>query len=346
MKLEDRLGELLIVGFEGQEMNTALAAHIRNLRPAGLIFFKRNIVSPEQVAQLTRDIQSVALSELGRPLLLAVDQEGGTVARMPPPFAQLPDAASLGASGCDAVRHYSGLTAREMFQVGLNLNLAPVLDVNSDSSAGLMRYRSFGEDPSLVAQCGVAAITATQNEGIMATAKHFPGLGRAQTDPHHDLPVVASSNVDLHRQDLFPFQAAIRTGVACVMSSHTQYPALDPEHMGTFSPAILQGLLRDKLGFGGVIITDDLEMGAVDRQYTTEGAALAALEAGADLLLVCNDLEKMSATARALHHGLGRSLLNSQNLARSMARTQRLREAYLTPLKLADADAVAAYFSA
>ena len=190
MDISKRLGELLMVGFMGEEMNASLAAHIRDLQPAGLIFFSRNISAPEQLAQLTHDIQTLAWQELGRPLLLAVDQEGGSVARMGPPFTQIPDAVSLGRSGCESVRHYSRLTAREMFQVGLNLNLAPVLDVNTSGAAGVMERRSFGDDPSLVTQCGIAAISATQDENIMATAKHFPGLGRAHNDPHHDLPVV------------------------------------------------------------------------------------------------------------------------------------------------------------
>jgi len=129
MKLQERLGELLIVGFMGQEMNALLAAHICELRPAGLILFRRNIVGPEQLTRLTREIQELAQDELGRPLFLAVDQEGGTVARMPPPFAQLPDAAVLGGRDCESVSHYYGLTAKEMFRVGLNMNLAPVLDV-------------------------------------------------------------------------------------------------------------------------------------------------------------------------------------------------------------------------
>ncbi len=346
MNVQERLGELLLVGFMGQEMNPDLAAHIRALKPAGLIFFCRNIDGPEQLARLTHDVQTLALHELGRPLLLAVDQEGGTVARMPPPFTQIPDAASLGSSGAESVRQHARLIAQEMLQVGLNLNLAPVLDVNTPGAAGLMQLRSFGSDPVLVAQCGVAAISATQRENIMATAKHFPGLGRAQKDPHHDLPVISVSRESLDRFDLSPFQAAIQANVACVMTSHTLYPTLDPDNPGTFSPTILRGLLRHQLGFAGVVITDDLEMGAVGERYSPADAAIAALNAGADLLLVCNDLEKMYLTAEAVGDGLHRGLLNSQDLALSLNRVERLRGMYLEPLKLADAAAVAAHFSA
>jgi beta-N-acetylhexosaminidase len=345
MDLQERLGELLLVGFMGQELNDLLAAHICTLRPAGLIFFRRNIVEPEQLARLTRKIQELALEELGRPLLLAVDQEGGTVARMPPPFSQLPDAAVLGGEGCGSVSYYSGLTANEMFRVGLNVNLAPVLDVNHPHSASVMKHRSFGSEPSLVAECGVAAITATQSEKVMATAKHFPGLGRTRKDPHHDLPVISAGREDLLQHDVLPFVAAIKAKVACVMTSHTLYPELDPENPATFSPVILRGLLRDQLGYEGVVITDDLEMGAVVEQYSPEGAAIAALKAGADLLLVCNDMEKMHITAGAVRDGLNRGLIDRQDLALSLIRVESLTGKYLQPLRIADAAAVAAHFS-
>jgi beta-N-acetylhexosaminidase len=345
MELLERLGELLIVGFDGQEMSADLAAHICDLRPAGLIFFRRNIIAPDQLAQLTRDIQLLAMQELGRPLLLAIDQEGGTVARMPPPFTQIPDAASLGSSGRESVSHYSRLSANEMLRVGLNLNLAPVLDVNTTGAAGLMQLRSFGSDPVLVALCGGAAISATQGENIMATAKHFPGLGRARQDPHHDLPVISTSREVLDRCDLLPFQTAIQAKVACVMTSHTLYSALDQENPATFSPVIIRALLRDQLGFDGVVITDDLEMGAVVERYSPRAAAVSALLAGADLLLVCNDWEKMHQTAEAIRDGLRRGLLNSQDLALSLNRIERLRRTYLDPLNLADATAVSSHFS-
>lgn len=345
MELQDRLGELFVVGFMEQEMNASLAAHIRDLRPTGLIFFSRNIAAPEQLARLALDIQTLALQELGRPLLLAVDQEGGSVARMGPPFTQIPDAAVLGSGGRESVSHYYNVIAREMFQVGLNLNLAPVLDVNTVTPAGVMEARSFGNDPSLVSRCGIEAITATQDENIMATAKHFPGLGRAQKDPHHDLPVISAPREELESHDLLPFQGAIQANVACVMTSHTLYPALDSENPGTFSSVILRSLLRDELGFQGVIISDDLEMEAAIEQYSQADAGVAALRAGVDLLLVCNDLDKMNLTAEAVHEDFHRGLLDPQSLARSLTRVEKLRRTYLEPLNLPDPATVAAHFS-
>jgi beta-N-acetylhexosaminidase len=179
----------------------------------------------------------------------------------------------------------------------------------------------------------------------MATAKHFPGLGRAHNDPHHDLPVVSAGGEELELIDLPPFRAAIQANVACVMTSHTLYPALDPENTGTFSPTILRDLLRARLGFDGVLITDDLEMGAVVERYSPEDAPIAALQAGADLLLVCNDLKKMHLTAEVVLAGLNRGMLNPQGLALSLTRVARLRRTYLDPLNLADAAAVATHFS-
>ncbi|MFP3870969.1 MAG: glycoside hydrolase family 3 N-terminal domain-containing protein, partial [Syntrophobacteria bacterium] len=218
MEIEERIGEFLLAGFPGQQMDKTLAARICTLRPAGLIFFRRNIASPKQLARLTSELQALAIRELGRPLLLAVDQEGGTVARLPSPFAQLPDAATLGPGGCELVSLHLGRTAREMHLVGLNLNLAPVLDVKAPASAGFMARRSFGTEPSVVAECGIAAVTAIQAERIMATAKHFPGLGRALKDPHRELPLVPASKQQLLQRDVLPFHAAVGVNVACVMT--------------------------------------------------------------------------------------------------------------------------------
>ena len=342
MDIRKRLGELLMFGFMGQEMNTALAAHILDMQPAGLLFFSRNIRDPEQLARLTWDMQALALQELGRPLFLAVDQEGGSVARMGPPFTQIPHAADLGKSGPELVSHYYRLTSREMNLVGLNMNLAPVLDVNAGE---VMERRSFGLDPSVVSQCGIAAIEAIQSEGVIATAKHFPGLGRTQKDPHHDLPLIAAGRDELDHNDLPPFKAAVQANVACVMTSHTMYPALDPEHPGTFSRTIINSLLRHHLGFRGVVITDDLEMGAVGERYSQGAATIAALKAGADLILVCNDLKKMSQTAEALRHGLEQGLLDPDALTLSLARVEKLRNKYLKPTIFADVEAVATHFS-
>jgi len=345
MELQERVTELMMVGFTGQELDEALADHIRTLKPGGLIFFRRNVASPKQVACLTRDIQRLALEALGRPLLLAVDQEGGTVARLTPPFSQLPDASLVGAQGAEAVARSARLIAQEMKLVGLNLNLAPVLDVSLPETAGPMERRSFGRDPALVAECGVAAILATQREGVMATAKHFPGLGRAQEDPHLLLPVVSATAEELRQRDLVPFRAAFQAGIACAMTSHVLYPALDSELPGTLSTVILTGLLRNELRFDGVLVSDDLDMGAVTSRYPPEWAALTAFQAGVDLLLVCNDLEHMSLVAEALREGITLGLLDADRMAASLTRLERLRSAYLERPELPDPDAVASYFA-
>jgi beta-N-acetylhexosaminidase len=344
VELQERVSELIMVGFFGQELDAALADHLCTIKPSGLIFFRRNVVSPEQVARFNRDIQRLAIQELGRPLLLAIDQEGGTVARLTPPFSQIPDAKVLGAEGPEAVGRYARLSAQEMRLVGLNLNFAPVLDVNLLESAGPMERRSFGRDPARVAECGVAAITAIQQEGVMATAKHFPGLGRAQEDPHLSLPVVPATREELLQSDLVPFRDAFRAGVACAMTSHILYPALDQGLPGTLSGAILTGLLRNDLGFEGVLISDDLDMGAVTSRYPPEWATLTALQAGVDLLLVCNDREHMNLVAEALHEGISLGLLDSDQIARSLARVEGLRRRYVRGQKFPDPDEVAAHF--
>jgi beta-N-acetylhexosaminidase len=178
----------------------------------------------------------------------------------------------------------------------------------------------------------------------MATAKHFPGLGRAQEDPHLNLPVVAATKEELLQSDLVPFRAAFHARVSCAMTSHILYPALDQELPGTLSAVTLTGLLRNELGFDGVLISDDLDMGSVTSRYPPEWAALTALQAGVDLLLICNDQEHMNLVAEALRAGISLGLLDSDQVVRSLARVEGLRRKYLQNPEFPDLDEVAAHF--
>ena len=282
-------GQLFVVDFSGTEPCVDIERLIADGGVGGVILFDKNIADPPQVARLTNALQRLAARANVPPLLVAVDQEGGPVVRVR--GTEFPSAMAFGATGdASLVAAAAGVTARELRAVGIHMNCAPVLDVNNNPANPVIGVRSFGEDPARVAQMGGRAITAMQAAGVLATAKHFPGHGDTSLDSHLTLPTVAHPRSHLDAVELLPFREAIRAGVAGVMTAHVVYPALDPEVPATLSPAII-GLLRQTLGFDGLVVTDSMRMQAIADRYTPGAAAVAAVRAGVDVVLACGPVE-------------------------------------------------------
>ncbi len=305
-ELTQRIGRLFMAGMPGLDMDRGTERLIREYALGGVILFARNIESPVQLASLCSRLQETAMKHHGIPLFLAVDQEGGRVARLQTPFTRFPGNSAMGRDPNPELRavEFGDTTAREMQLVGLNMNMAPVMDVQSGTPEKHLDGRIFSNDPQKVARLGQLVIKSLQENGVLAVAKHFPGLGRAGRDPHHELPTIDAGREEMEKIHLFPFNAAIKQGVSAVMTSHALYPSLDPQFPGTLSRKIVAGLARDAFGFQGLIITDDLEMGAVKRGWGVPGGAVAAFAAGCDILLICEDqgavVEGMERLRRAL----------------------------------------------
>ncbi len=282
-------GQLFVVDFSGPEPCAHVERVIRDGGVGGVILFDNNIIDPVQVARLTNALQRLASRAGAPPLLIAVDQEGGPVIRVR--GTQFPSAMAFGAAGDESlVATAAGVTARELRAVGIHMNFAPVLDVNNNPANPVIGVRSFGEDPARVARLGSRAITAMQGAGVLATAKHFPGHGDTSLDSHLTLATVAHPRSRLDAVELLPFREAIRAGVGAVMTAHVVYPALDRELPATLSPAII-GLLRETLGFDGLVVSDSMQMRAVADHYTPGAAAVAAVRAGVDVVLACGPVE-------------------------------------------------------
>jgi beta-N-acetylhexosaminidase len=292
-------GQLLMVGVPGPRLDPVARELVRDLKVGGIILFARNIEAPEQVWELTRDLQREALAATGRPLLVAVDQEGGRVQRLRAPFTIIPPARELGRRATPAqVEGLSRQVAQELALVGLNVNLAPVLDVPRSPDCPQWD-RSYASNPQQVAEFAVAAIRGYRAGGVLPVAKHFPGLGDTVADSHEVLPTAQS--VDPSRElDLLPFRQAVAADVPLVMTAHLSVPAWDEARPATLSAVALQQWLRQDLGFRGVIITDDLEMGGITTRLPVATGAREALAAGADLLLICNNWDAAWDTARRL----------------------------------------------
>ena len=331
------VGPLFMAGIAGPSLDQAARELVRELKVGGIILFARNFEDPEQLWELTRELQEEALASGDLPLLIAIDQEGGIVQRLKTPFTLIPPAQDLGLSSTTAnVEALARTVGQELALVGINMNLAPVLDVARNSSCPQWE-RSFGSDPEKVASFGEAAIRGFLMEKVLPVAKHFPGLGDTSLDSHQVLPMAQDSDPE-RITDLLPFRRAVAAGVPVIMTAHLQVPAWDDRPV-TLSSVALQGWLRQRLGFRGVIITDDLEMGAITKELAVPEAACQAFAAGAELLLVCSPGEVVWEAAallsrdKVLHRYAGEVRHRLQALRTRVARAS------------VDKDKVRAYFN-
>jgi beta-N-acetylhexosaminidase len=279
-------GQRLMVGFEGTELNEYLKFLIDTLRVGGLILFSINLSQPSQIKKLCFSAQEYARSCKLPPLLIAIDQEGGEVARLKAPFTQFPGNSKM-THEKDAA-DFAKITARELAEMGINMNMAPVLDVAPAHIESIMGSRMFGNDPRWVSRLGVKVITGLQDKKIMAVAKHFPGIGRTTRDSHVEMPVFDAPLKDMRSFDLVPFQSAIDSDVAGVMMSHVFYKKIDPQWPASLSPKIAKDLLRDQLGYQGVVFTDDLDMGAIKKNFDMSTVIAQILSSDIDVVLICH----------------------------------------------------------
>ena len=317
-------GQFIMMGVPGLDLDAVTIDMIRGYGAGNFILFKRNIRDPAQVKRLCKSLEEVCRSAgLPRPII-AVDQEGGPVQRLGPPvWPAIPsnqDAAGSEDPAID-VRRQAGLAADILKDLGIRLNLAPVLDLAAPATSGVLSGRCYGSDPQETGRLGAIYIKELQGSGVGACAKHFPGIGRVKKDPHIERPVVSAVGDEL-LNDMIPFRMAVEQGVTAVMTSHVIFTALDPAEPATCSAAIARDLLRNELGFKGALITDDLEMGGAAGYSSVEGVALKAFLAGHDLLLICNDAGRVRKTVDALANGA----INPSRLDEAICRLDGLRE--------------------
>ena len=321
LSLEQKVGQLMMVGIDGTGPTEGLSDLIQKMHIGGVVLYPRNIENPEQVLLLTRSIQALNRSVL--PILIATDEEGGKVIRFYRDSTSMPGQMAVGATGSPQLAFEVGrLTGMKLRGLGINMNLAPVLDLVVKPEGRVVGIRSFGESPSIVASFGSAYIRGVQSAGVSATAKHFPGHGRTEVDSHKSLPQISSSL----ESDLIPFEKAIEEGVDVMMTAHVAYPKLDRSKApATISPIIISALLRKKLGFKGVVITDDLEMGAIEQQYEIGEAAVQAILAGCDIVLLSRSSTKKKRVYEALLKAVRTGRISPRRLEESLARIHSLK---------------------
>jgi len=326
-ELKDQIAQVVMMGLDGPTPSNAERKLIED-GVGGVILFERNCSSPTHLAELIEDIQAIARSKgPGIPLIIAVDQEHGPVTRIKKGITPFPSAGVLGKIGeSDLVRRAAHITGKELASLGITMNLAPVADLLLHPKNKVIGQRSFGENPTVAGEMVAAVVEGLQETGVAACAKHFPGHGATGTDSHQALPTIERSREELERAELIPFRRAVQANVAACMPGHLLCPPLDPAVPATFSSPIIQGLLRKDLGFDGLVISDDLCMGALDAWGSIEERGKAALKAGVDCLLVGKG--PVQGLLDALEKGLANGEIPKERAEEAVSRILKLKKQY------------------
>jgi beta-N-acetylhexosaminidase len=325
MNLGEMVGQMFVISVGGTEPDYYVNKMIRERNVGGVILFAHNMKNEAQTSALTASLQELSMeTEPSIPLLVAVDQEGGEISSAPW-VAPQPPAARVGARGNPAeARAIAGKMGRELLRAGVNTDLAPVVDTGFGAAIG---SRSFGENPEVVAEMGAASVEGFETAGVVSAAKHFPNHGAARTDSHVGLPVVHHDLATIRSHDLPPFEAAVRAGVPMVMVGHLVYPAIDPERPASLSPEAI-GMLRGELGFDGVVITDDLAMAGASGNGSPARAAVEAVKAGADLLIISSPPQQQADAYEAVLEAVESGEIPRERIRGSVERVLKVKEKY------------------
>jgi len=327
MNVKELIGQFLFVGFEGTKPSKEIVEMIKKYKVGGVILFKRNIESLTQLIRLTCDLQKLSAPAS---LFIGIDQEGGKVSRLSKEFTLFPPMEILGKQDNVSLTYKVGeVTAKELKAVGINVNFAPVLDIHSNSKNPVIGDRAFGQTPAIVSKHGLALIMGHEDNGVLPCGKHFPGHGDTTTDSHKTLPKVDHSLERLLDFEMKPFQHAIANRLEAVMTAHVLYSKLDPEHPASLSKNIISNILRDGMRFDGLVISDDLEMHAIRDHYSVDSAAVQAVSAGSDMVLVCKDADLQIQAYEGLINGFKKGTLSEKRLSQSLNRIFRLKEKYV-----------------
>jgi len=328
LSLRRQIGQLLIAGFKGTSTPPELRSIANEFGLGGTILFARNIEEPAQVAELAFELAQLTPE---MPAWVSVDQEGGRVARLKAPFTEWPPMATLGRSGdTKLAEQFAKALAAELRAVGITLDYAPVLDIHTNPKNPVIGDRALSDAARTAAELGAVIVRTLQAAGVAACGKHFPGHGDTSVDSHHDLPLVEHPIELLREREFLPFKAAIEAGVATMMTAHVFLPALDEERPATLSRTIVTGILRESLGFEGLIISDDLEMKALAKERSVEDSAVLAIEAGCDALLICaGDYDVQAAALEAIVKLAEQNRAFERRVEDAVLRNTRTKERFL-----------------
>ncbi len=326
MTLDEKIGQLIIGGVSGTELSIDDKKLLHTYKLGGFILFSHNLVDVNQSVKLINSLKAENTNKQ-LPLLLSVDQEGGEVVRLPDQRS-LKTNKEIAKLGGENVFKTGRLLGKQLKEFGLNMNFAPVVDINSNPKNPVIGDRSFGSDKLIVSELGIQMMKGMQGEKVISVLKHFPGHGDTSIDSHHDLPVVDKGYEELKEMELFPFENAIHAGGDVIMTAHILLPELDPSSPATLSRKVITNVLREDLDFAGVVITDDLTMGAINDKYEIGEAAVLAVEAGVDIVLVAHHQENIVEAFNGLKEAVQEGRLDEKRLEESLYRIISLKKNY------------------
>jgi beta-N-acetylhexosaminidase len=328
MSLDEKIGQMIFSGVDGTGMNAETRRIIKKYHVGGLILFGNNIESATQTVNFLNDMKTVN-ADNPFPLLLGVDEEGGSVTRMPDQVKSLPSSRSIGQLNDREVAFNVGtILGEQMKELGFNLDFAPVLDVNSNPNNPVIGDRSFGANPEIVTRLGIQTMKGIQSEGVISVMKHFPGHGDTGVDSHLELPKVDKSYEELTELELVPFKKAISEGADVSMIAHILLPKIDKSYPASMSKEVITGILREDLNFNGVVITDDLTMGAITEHYNVAEAAVQTVKAGGDLLLVAHNPNLVATVFDKLKAAVENGEISEGSIDESVERITHLKAKY------------------
>lgn len=328
LTMEEKIGQMVIVGIEGVGISDHEKQMIKNNHVGGIILFQRNIANANQMLSLINDLKKTN-STNKVPLFLSLDEEGGIVTRMPDEINKLPASAKVGESNdSDFAFQIGKVLGQELKSFGMNMDFAPVLDINSNPNNPVIGERAFGTNPEIVSKMGIQTMKGIQSQNVISVVKHFPGHGDTSVDSHMGLPIV---NHDLDRLEDFelkPFASAIQNGADAVMIAHILLPKIDPNYPASLSHTVITNILRNDLQFEGIVITDDMTMGAIINNYDLGKAAVASINAGSDIVLVCHSLENEKQVIDALTSAVTAGTIPMGRVNESVYRILKLKQKY------------------
>lgn len=328
LTLDEKIGQMVLVGFDGYEAGENTRVLIQQYHVGGLILFKRNVQNAEQLLKLLNGLKKQNNVNTV-PLLLSLDEEGGSVTRMPEEMAKIPTNEKIGALNDRELAYSIGsLLGKEVKAFGFNMDFAPVLDINSNPKNPVIGNRSFGTTEKVVSALGIQTMKGMQSQNVIPVVKHFPGHGDTSVDSHVGLPVVLHGLDRLRKFELIPFAEAVKNQADAVMVAHILLPAIDPDSPASFSKAVITGLLRKELSFAGVVFSDDMTMGAITKNYDIGEAAVKAVTAGTDVILVCHQSDSEIAVLKALKKAVTAGTLTEERIDESVYRILQLKQKY------------------
>lgn len=337
--LEKKVAQLLIVGIPGTSLDRQQLDRLSRIGIGGVILFKRNWESLQQIVSLTNSIQKAVASDSydESPAWIAVDQEGGRVARFKEPFSSFPSLQHLGKINSPKTCFEMGFVqGKELMAAGVNVNFSPCVDVHQPGTSDVIGDRAFSSDPEQVAVLGSALSRGLQKGGVVSVAKHFPGHGSVEVDSHLDLPISQKTAAELGELDWIPYKRMARARTEGVMTAHISFPKIDPARIATLSRKFVQDYLRQELRFSRLVFTDDLEMGAVQKNYSLDEACFLAVEAGCDQLLVCHSFDQIEDIWQRLVDAFRTGALSESRLNESLKRIHDAKQRFLRPFQFAD----------